>query len=364
MRRCLPGRPRPPSGRRPRLFLLTVFLATSQLTVGCRGEMEPGDPGFSLEVGISPTPPAVGPARLIITLIDSAGAPVEGAEIVVEGNMSHAGMVPVLDTADVEGPGRYGISDFDSPWRETGSSTLEANLPDGRIGENPELDECCWPGRGKALTPPTRPLDLRPPRPADLPATKPRDLLKAPVLGPFFRWRHSRSVLQALLLGIAVLGDGGWILGAPTGAQEHGRRPSLGSLAGIRGPGSAGVRESLLYGLPLHASPEAGQEVFPAAEALAQGPQDQVVGSVLLFVFLWAYEAFDLWSSPLLTAWLALAYFAAAFVIDGFFRGAAFCKHVCPIGQFHFVNSLASPLEVGIREPDVCARPAGPGTAS
>jgi polyferredoxin len=74
----------------------------------------------------------------------------------------------------------------------------------------------------------------------------------------------------------------------------------------------------------------------------------------LLLVFLWAYEAFDLWSSPLLTAWLALAYFAAAFTIDGFFRGAAFCKHVCPIGQFHFANSLASPMEVAIRTPEVC----------
>jgi hypothetical protein len=75
----------------------------------------------------------------------------------------------------------------------------------------------------------------------------------------------------------------------------------------------------------------------------------------LLFLFLWAYEAYDLWASPLLTAWLALAYFVAAFVIDGFFRGAAFCKHVCPIGHFHFVNSTASPLEVAIRNPEVCA---------
>ena len=57
-----------------------------------------------MELGNSPTPPAVGPARLIISLTDSAGVPVEGARVVVEGNMSHAGMVPVVDTALAEDP--------------------------------------------------------------------------------------------------------------------------------------------------------------------------------------------------------------------------------------------------------------------
>src|SRR4029077_2596120 len=76
---------------------------------------------------------------------------------------------------------------------------------------------------------------------------------------------------------------------------------------------------------------------------------------LLLGVFLWAYEAFALWDSPWWTAWIALGYFVAAFVVDGFFRGAAFCKYVCPIGQFNFVQSLVSPLEVSIRDPEVCA---------
>ena len=76
---------------------------------------------------------------------------------------------------------------------------------------------------------------------------------------------------------------------------------------------------------------------------------------VLLVVFLWAYEAFALWDSPWWTAWIVLAYFAAAFVIDGFFRGASFCKYVCPIGQFNFVQSLVSPLEIKVRDPAVCA---------
>jgi ferredoxin len=75
---------------------------------------------------------------------------------------------------------------------------------------------------------------------------------------------------------------------------------------------------------------------------------------LLLALYLWAYEAFGLWNSPWLTAWIILSYFLAAVLIDGFFQGASFCKYVCPIGQFHFVQSLLSPLEVKVREPDVC----------
>jgi hypothetical protein len=54
------------------------------------------------------------------------------------------------------------------------------------------------------------------------------------------------------------------------------------------------------------------------------------------------------------TAWIALAYFAGALLVDGFFRGASFCKYLCPIGQFNFVQSLVSPLEIKVRDRAVC----------
>ncbi len=75
----------------------------------------------------------------------------------------------------------------------------------------------------------------------------------------------------------------------------------------------------------------------------------------LIGLFLWAYEAFALWDSPWWTAWIAIGYFIGALVVDGFFRGASFCKYLCPIGQFNFVGSLVSPLEVAVRDPAVCA---------
>ena len=79
--------------------------------------------------------------------------------------------------------------------------------------------------------------------------------------------------------------------------------------------------------------------------------------SIGLFVtMLFVYEWLDLWASPWWTAWLIITYFAGALVIDSIFKHATFCKFVCPIGQFNFVAATASPLEVTVRDHDVCAQ--------
>jgi hypothetical protein len=100
---------------------------------GCRGEANAGDARIVMELAISPTPPGVGPTRLIITLRDTLGLPVEGARIVVEGNMSHAGMTPVLDTATAERPGRYTVPEFGFTMAGDWILSLEAVFPDGRV---------------------------------------------------------------------------------------------------------------------------------------------------------------------------------------------------------------------------------------
>ena len=94
---------------------------------------------------------------------------------------------------------------------------------------------------------------------------------------------------------------------------------------------------------------------LPAGRSWPRALRSKWLSIALVALFLWSYEAFSLWDSPWLTAWIALAYFAAAFIVDGLFRGAAFCKYVCPIGQFNFVQSLVSPLEVAVRDTQVCA---------
>jgi hypothetical protein len=111
---------------------VVIGLVLPLLLTACRGAPDTGDPSLVLEVAISPTPPAVGSARLIINLRDTAGVPLEGAEVRVEGNMSHAGMVPVLATAQEEAPGIYAVSDFRFTMAGDWILTTRATLPDGR----------------------------------------------------------------------------------------------------------------------------------------------------------------------------------------------------------------------------------------
>jgi ferredoxin len=76
---------------------------------------------------------------------------------------------------------------------------------------------------------------------------------------------------------------------------------------------------------------------------------------VLVVLFLYCYELFALWASPWLTAWIIVGYFLVAFAVDTVFRGAAFCKHVCPLGQFNFFGSLVSPLAMTVRNRATCS---------
>jgi ferredoxin len=76
----------------------------------------------------------------------------------------------------------------------------------------------------------------------------------------------------------------------------------------------------------------------------------------LMILFFWSYEAFAIWDHPRRTAWLLVAYFAAAFFVDTFFRGASFCKYVCPLGQFNFAGSLLSPFTLEARSHATCQR--------
>ena len=188
-----------------------------------------------------------------------------------------------------------------------------------------------------------------------IPSPRRWDLLKVPVLGAFFRWRHARTALQALLLGLSaiIILDG---LFGPQLAPKN----MAGILPWVHWRGFVALALLVMGNLFCMACPfmltrRLAKKILPGNGNWPRVFRSKWLALFLLFLFLWAYEAFDLWATPWWTAWLALAYFAAAFVIDGFFKGAAFCKYVCPIGHFHFVNSAASPMEVAIRDSQVCA---------
>lgn len=182
------------------------------------------------------------------------------------------------------------------------------------------------------------------------------DLQTWPVIGSFLRWRHARTSAQVTLLFLAalVLFDG-WF--GPQIAPKN----LAGVLPWVHWRGLV-VLALLVFGnlfcfaCPFLLPRRLAQRVFRPSRPWPRWLPGKWLAVILLFFFFWVYEAFDLWASPWLTAWVATAYFATAFVIDGFFKGAAFCKHVCPIGQFNFFGSLISPTQVAVRDPSLCSQ--------
>lgn len=181
------------------------------------------------------------------------------------------------------------------------------------------------------------------------------DLLDWPLVGRFLRWRHARTALQLPLLLLAVL----MVWDGLTGPQLAPKNLAT-TLTWIHYRGFV-VLALLVFG---NAFCMACPFMLPRflAERLVRAKRflwptrlrSKWPALVLLAAFLFAYELFDLWASPWWTAWVIVAYFAGAFLVDLFFRGAPFCKYLCPIGQFNFIASLVSPFEIAVRNLTVC----------
>jgi len=180
------------------------------------------------------------------------------------------------------------------------------------------------------------------------------DLLSIPFIGATIQSKYFRRAIQTLMLLLALLTivDG-----------LFGHQMSSMNLAGVlpwthwRG---LSIIALLMAGnffclaCPFTLTRDLGRRFLPARFSWPRRMRSKWLAVGLLAVYLWSYEAFSLWDSPWFTAWLIIGYFVASFVIDGLFQGANFCKYVCPIGQFNFVQSLVSPLEVKARNLDVC----------
>jgi cytochrome c oxidase assembly factor CtaG len=180
------------------------------------------------------------------------------------------------------------------------------------------------------------------------------DFLRLPIVGSLLKLAATRRVVQvvALVAAAAIIVDG-----------FYGAKVAPMNLAGVvpwihwRGFvvfGLLVIGNIFCYGCPFMLPRTIARRWLPAGRKWPTWLRTKSLAVVLLAIFLWGYEAFSLWNSPWLTAWIAVAYFAGALMLDGVFRDAPFCKYVCPIGQFHFVQSVVSPLEVRVRQPAVC----------
>ncbi|HEX3659742.1 MAG TPA: cytochrome c oxidase assembly protein [Pirellulales bacterium] len=229
-------------------------------------------------------------------------------------------------------------------------------VPLGWIGLKLLLDQdAAVPPRAKQSVV-SRQLSVAGYQPAPKPAGQTAfDLLRLPLLGRFLRWRHARLALQipAALLAIVIVVDG--LCGPQSGAMNlAGVLPWIHWRAVVV-LGLLAIGNVSCMVCPFTLPRSIARRWLPAGYAWPAWLRSKWLAVALVAVFFWAYEVFDLWDRPWWTAWLVLGYFAAALAVDGLFRGAAFCKYLCPIGQFNFVQSLVSPWEVRVREPAACA---------
>ncbi len=180
------------------------------------------------------------------------------------------------------------------------------------------------------------------------------DLLRLPLLGALLRARYGRMALQSIsfVLAALVIADG-----------FRGPRMSAMNLAGIlpwtyvRAFGVVGLLvlgNVFCMACPFMLPRELGHRLGLARFHWPRVLRGKWIAVALLALFFWAYEAFGIWDHPLRTAWLLIAYFAGAMLVDTFFRGASFCKYVCPLGQFNFTGSLLSPFTLAARSKSVC----------
>lgn len=180
------------------------------------------------------------------------------------------------------------------------------------------------------------------------------DLLRAPLVGAFLKWRWSRVTLQSgvLLLSLVMIANAFF---GPQLAPKN--LAALLTWVHFRG---LVVLVLLLGGnffcmaCPFLLPRQIARRFAPPRRNWPRRLRNKWPALVLFVAVLFFYELFDLWSNPWWTGVLIVGYFALAFGIDVLFKHASFCKFVCPVGQFNFLSSSMSPLEVTVRDQQVC----------
>ena len=183
------------------------------------------------------------------------------------------------------------------------------------------------------------------------------DLFALPGVRRFVRWRYARAVFQIPLLILALL----VIVDGFTGRQVAPRNIATASVwlhyRGLVVLALALVGNAFCAACPLMLTRGATRRLARLVPRNLTWPRllrNKAFVAALTLVYLFSYELFDLWASPWLTAWLAVGYFGTALVVDTLFRAGTFCKYVCPLGNFNFVLSSASPTMVTALDHDLC----------
>jgi len=168
------------------------------------------------------------------------------------------------------------------------------------------------------------------------------------------KWRYVRPLLQAplLIIGVVMIFHG--LFGPNISPKNLATTLSWVHFRGALVLVLLCAGNLFCLACPFMLARQAARKIFRPRWDWPRALRNKWLSGGLFVLVLFCYELFDLWASPWWTAWLIIFYFLGVLVVDGFFKHASFCKFVCPIGQFNFVASTFSPLEVKVRDQDVC----------
>jgi hypothetical protein len=181
------------------------------------------------------------------------------------------------------------------------------------------------------------------------------DLLRWPVVGRFLRWRGVRYAMQVPLFLLAAVLVLHGLYGPDLAPKNLATLVTWVHYRGLLVLVLLVAGNFFCFACPFLLPRELARRLFRPVWNWPRPLRNKWLAVGLFVLILFAYEVFGLWGAPRWTAWLVVAYFAGALAVDALFKHGSFCKWVCPIGQFNFLASTVSPLEVKVREPAVCA---------
>src|ERR1700676_37108 len=148
----------------------------------------------------------------------------------------------------------------------------------------------------------------------------PIDLLRVPGLGKLLGWRHARTLLQIPLLVLALIMILHGLFGPALAPKNLATVLSWVHFRGALVFVLLSAGNFFCLACPFMLVRNAARRLFQPRFNWPKALRNKWISVALFVAILFTYELFDLWSSPWWTASLAVAYFVAVLVIDGFFK--------------------------------------------
>lgn len=180
------------------------------------------------------------------------------------------------------------------------------------------------------------------------------DVLRIPLIGPLLKSKRGRLAMQIPLLLVAALLVYDGFTGDPLASRNLATAGAWVHYRGLVILALLLAGNLFCMGCPFTVPRTLARRLSLRGRRFPKWLRNKWTAIGLLFIFFWLYEWLDLWASPMLTAWVIIAYFVASFVLEAVFTESAFCKYICPLGTFNFVYSATSPLQIQVKNRATC----------